>query len=580
MSSQVPERRPVPRPAPPKGVPLAIKITGCVGLLVAFFMGAFGLVLHGSLEDTIRAQIQNEAVNAARTAAQADVDTWAWSFSTIDQGLTGEQIQARVDMQSPEEFMVYDQDPVRRAQIEWNQARFKRFLGENTRVLAVEIFRWQNGRRGLTIGTAYPTVDGASDAEFTTIADRPPVVMGRGMAQEGLLSVGPNTWLVIRGSYPILDPAGEMDGEVVVHIHAAAIQEAAKEFSFRVTYAGGVFLVVACLLALLMAQRITSPVRLLQDDAHAVVEGDLHHHTRPHSRDEIGDLARTFEHMTRWLAEAREAEHEADTFRHELEAAADVTASLFPKTLPELPGWSLGGLHDRESSPGGGTYDVLQMPGGKLGLLLAEASSGGAPGALLAAMARSTLRFAAERNSDPTAVLREANERLAPDLGDGLKVAVLLAVLDPATGRVQVANAGHPSLMHYHAAVDGLEPVCSEGIALGADEGAVFDATLKVAELTVEPGDRLVMFAKAIAWLPGPDGEVLGEKRLGGLIKQAGGLPADELVERVASTLRAYHGEPTLGADVTLVALGRDGDPGAAQGAAQGALQGADASKA
>jgi len=450
---------------------------------------------------------------------------------------------------------------VRRKQVDWNKARLRRVLGQETRILAVEIFRWKDGTRGSAVSSVYPGSALSFGAEFVTNKNWPAVRMGLGEAQEGLLDVSENSWRVIRGSYPILGPGDVQEGEVAVHIHAAAIAEAAGEFSEKVTYAGGVFILASLIVAYFLARWLTSPVRRLADDAEAVVAGDFHHHTRAHSTDEIGQLARTFEHMTRWLAQAEEqveeVQHESEEIRHELELAADVTASLFPKTMPDVPGWTLGGLHDREASPGGGTYDVLQMPGGKLGLVLTEASSGGAPGALVAAMARSTLRFAAERSADPGTVLREANVRLAPDLSQGLNLAVLLVVIDPATGAASIANAGHRPLLHLHAAHGTLETVNSEGVPLGSGDPKAFDAALRVANINVEPEDTLVMYASEISDLPGTDGGVLGEKRLAALVKQAAQLPADELVQRVGATLRKYHGEESLGADVTLMAICR-----------------------
>ncbi|GEM_PF-3305659 len=552
---------PEPKTVPIRGVRLEVKLALSVGLLVALFMAGFGLVLHGSLEGTIRQQIQHEAINAARTAAQADLITWTAAFHTVDEGLDLAQMQARADAGTIEEFRAYDTDPVRREQIAWNKARLGRVLGDDTRILAVEIFRWKDGHRGAVVSSVYPGLGRSFGAEFMTSKNWPAVRMGRGEAQEGLLDVGENSWHVIRGSYPVLGPGGVQEGEVAVHIHAAAIAEAAAAFSEKVAWAGGVFILVSLIIAYLMARWLTSPVRRLADDAEVVVAGDFHHHTRPHSTDEIGQLARTFEHMTRWLAqaeeEADEAEHETEGIRNELALAADVTASLFPKTMPDVPGWTLGGLHDREATPGGGTYDVLRMPDGKLGLVLTEASSGGAPGALVAAMARSTLRFAAERSSDPGAVLRDANGRLAPDLSQGLNLAVLLVVIDPATGAVSIANAGHRPLLHLHAAHGTLETVYSEGVPLGAGDPKAFDAALRVAKINVEPEDTLVMYGSEISNLPGTDGGVLGEKRLAALVKQAAQLPADELVQRVGATLRKYHGEESLGADVTLMAICR-----------------------
>ena len=540
-----------------RGPTLAIKLAACLALLVAAFMGGFGLVLHRNMEDTIRAQLEHAAVDAARTAAQVDLVAWTRTFDTIDQGLTIDEIQARVDAGTIADFEVYDADPERLAAIAWNEGRFERFLEGDTRILAVEVFRWEDGERGMTVGAAYPGTEGPRNASFAHPADLQPARFGAGEAQAGTLTVGERSWPVVRGSHPIVGPDGAQTGEVVVHVHASSVAEASAAFSENVTYAGAIFMAIGALFAYIMARILTNPVRRLQDDARAVVSGDLEHHTLAHSSDEIGQLARTFETMTRWLARAREAEDEAEGFRHELAAAADVTESLFPRRLPSLPGWALCGLHDREASPGGGIYDGLELPDGRLGLLVADSSVGGAPGALVAALARAAVRVAAERHGDPGQILREANGRLAPDLGAGLTVGALLLVLDPQTGRVSVANAGHAPVLHLHAAVGGVEPVLAEGLPLGAGSPSEFDERLAVADLDVEPGDALVLFASDLSLLSAPDGEVLGERRLAELVRQAAGLPADEIVERLGTTLRTWHGGETLGADVTLVAVSR-----------------------
>lgn len=548
MATSAPEHRPLPT----KGIPLELKLTASVGLLVALFMAGFGLLLHDELEQTIRAQILHEAVNSARTAAHADLVVWTENYATIDEGLAPDAIQARVDGESRAQYDAYIADEARLAQIAWNEGRLDRMVAGEERLLGVEIFRWQDGARGVAVDTSYALGDGASGATFTTTLAS--VEIGRGEATEGRLRVQDDERPVIRGSYPIVARDGAKAGEVVTYINASAIEDAATAFSENVAYAGAGFLAVSVILAYIVARTLTSPVRRLRADTEAVAAGDLSHRTHPHSHDEIGQIARTFEYMTRWLARAEKAERVAEHDRHELEAAAEVTASLFPKTLPQVAGWSLGGLHDREASPGGGTYDALQLPGGRLGLYVAEASAGGAPGALVTAMARASLRYAAEQHDDPGAVLRAAHEHLAPDLGAGITVAAVFVVLDPSTGRVTVANAGHRPPLHHHAARDGIGLVQTDGVALGA-EG--FDAALQVGHVTLDEGDSLVLFASEISMLAGTDGEVLGERRLAAMVKEAAGVPADQLVERVGEALRDYHGDDSLGADVTLVAVGR-----------------------
>lgn len=545
-----------------KGVTLAAKMSAIISLIVAVFMLVFGFTLVRSVEDTAREEVQHAAADAARTAAQADMDAWTPNYGTVDQGLTQAQIQARVDAMTPYDFRVYDNDEQRREQIKWNRGRFARFLGPGTRVVAVELFRFSDGQRGSLAGASYIDEEGRTkETSFAPVKGADEIILGKGRAHEGILTVGNDTWHVLRGSYPIEDQAGVQEGEIAVHIHAKAIQEATNRFSWKVGYAGMVFVLLGSAISFALGRRITKPLRLLQDDIRTVASGDLDHHTRPHSSDEIGQLARTFDHMTRSLADARENERTAAASQRELEVAAEVTGSLFPRTMRKIPGWSCAGLHDTSGTPGGGTYDILDMPGGKLGFLVAEASGSGVPAALVTAMTRSTLRVIAEREADPGAVLREVNARISEDLPQGLYVTALLAVVDPKTGETIIANAGHPPLLHQHAGVDGIEAVLSEGIALGFDEGPVFDQTLKVAQTVLEPGDKAILYSSGVASLHGSghggEGQVLGEERFASLVKREAKNDVELMMKRIGGTLRKFNGHEHLGPDVTLLAFGR-----------------------
>ena len=543
-----------------RGLPLAGKIAGALSVLMALAMFGMGFGLNRFVEETVTEEVRHAAVDAARAAAQADLDAWTAHFGTEDQGLSRADIQAKVDAMSSFDFRQYDGDEARKAQIAFNRERLSRVLGDDTRILAAEVFRFDGGQRGALVTASYAGEGSTTKTSFSPAAGRELQRYGDGESQEGWLTVGNDRWHVFRGSYPLRAPDGTQQGEIAVHILADAIAEATSSFDVKVAYAALAAVLVGAALTWLLVQQITKPLRHLQDDIRAVAAGDLEHHTRPRSSDEIGQLARTFDHMTRTLAEAREAEREVERSRRQMAVAAEVTDSLFPETLPRLAGWDMAGAHDAGGMPGGGTYDALAMPGGRQGFLLAEASGGGVPAALVAAMARSTLRMIAEREADPGAVMREANARLSPDLRQGMYVSALLAVLEPDTGRVVLANAGHAPLLHHHAEVDGLESVLTEGIALGFDKGPVFDQTLKVAEVTLEPGDTAVLYAHAATELEDGDGQELGEKRLLGLVKRelARGGGCAGAVDRIVGTLRKFHGGE-LGPEVTWLTFGRRG---------------------
>jgi sigma-B regulation protein RsbU (phosphoserine phosphatase) len=230
---------------------------------------------------------------------------------------------------------------------------------------------------------------------------------------------------------------------------------------------------------------------------------------------------------------------------------------LFPTRLREVPGYDLAGHHEASGQLGGEYYDVLQMPGGRYGLLVGSASGSGVPAAMVMAMARSFLAALARSETDPGKVLREVNALLSGDLRRGMYVTVLLAVLDPGAGTLTLANAGHAPLLYCKAGGKSVAPVQSEGIALGFDKGPVFDQTLKVVRLTLKSGDRAVLFTPGVTRVTGADGSALGEGRFAAVVKREAHQPAATFVRRVAATVKKFRGDLPLSEDVTLLTLGR-----------------------
>jgi serine phosphatase RsbU (regulator of sigma subunit) len=106
-------------------------------------------------------------------------------------------------------------------------------------------------------------------------------------------------------------------------------------------------------------------------------------------------------------------------------------------------------------------------------------------------------------STDLAYILREANALLSPDLRRGMYVTVLLAILDPRAHVLTVANAGHAPLLLVRGGK--LTAVHSEGIAMGLDKGPVFDSTLKVVRIQVQPGDRAILYTPGVTRVNGAD---------------------------------------------------------------------------
>ncbi len=537
---------------PRRGTSLALKLAVALTGVILVFMLGFALFLRVFLQDAVKEQIQNTALEAAKTAATADVEAWTQYFATPYQGKTFDEIQAVVDSMTPREyeqsFLNEEQKRIR----ERNLTRFNRFGLSEGQILAVELF---------------PDVAGGL-APLASYSGEMRWAPGRGLLQEfpggatideGDLTIGGITSRVIRGSHPVQNRHGEDVGVLAVYINTKAIDETTDALMFWVLVAAGFFILLGTGVALLLGRQITKPLKQLQDDIRIVAGGDLDHHTTPHSTDEIGDLARTFDGPTRSLREARDAEREAAKSRKELSVAADVTGHLFPETLPKIPGFDLAAHHESADQLSSEYYDVISMGGGRQGLLVASASGTGVPAALVLGMARSFITVEAKNRTDPGEVLREVNSLLSGDLRRGMYVTALLAVVDPKAATLSIANAGHPALLVTKDEGKKVDEIHSEGIALGFDEGPVFNETLVVRSIEMAPGDRVTLFSEGFPLIMGRQGKPLGEKRWMGLVKREAGFKSETFVRRVVATLEKFRGKKPLPSDTTLLTLGRPG---------------------
>jgi sigma-B regulation protein RsbU (phosphoserine phosphatase) len=173
-------------------------------------------------------------------------------------------------------------------------------------------------------------------------------------------------------------------------------------------------------------------------------------------------------------------------------------------------------------------------------------------------MARSFVTAHAEREASPQVLLKVVNRLLSPDLRRGLYVTALTCLLDPRTGKVVMANAGHNPLIYYSAAEKKLKTVHSDGIALGFDKGPVFERTLREIELDLAAGDRIVMCTKGLFGIKDHEGKELGEERFYRVVEREAGKDSSAFVKLVAHALEKFGENGWVETDVTFVTLRRE----------------------
>ncbi|HEX4715004.1 MAG TPA: SpoIIE family protein phosphatase, partial [Ktedonobacteraceae bacterium] len=192
--------------------------------------------------------------------------------------------------------------------------------------------------------------------------------------------------------------------------------------------------------------------RLIAATAH-FASGDYTQRVVITKRDEIGQLEQQFNEMAEQLVESIKKQQELTErtarmeerarIEQELQTARLIQHSLLPKELPKLSGWRIATYYQPAREVGGDLYDFLIFADGRLGLVIGDVTDKGVPAAIVMASARSMLQAAAQVSTSPGEVLARVNDLLYADTPARMFVTCFYAILDPKSGKLRYANAGH-----------------------------------------------------------------------------------------------------------------------------------------
>lgn len=249
-------------------------------------------------------------------------------------------------------------------------------------------------------------------------------------------------------------------------------------------------------------------------------------------------------------AEARERERMAQ----ELRVARVIQQTLLPKELPVLPGWKMAAHWQPARAVSGDFYDFIHFPDGKIAIITGDVTDKGVPAALVMATTRSILRTSAERLVDPGEVLRQANNMLCPDIPPNMFVTCLYVLLDPATGEVRYANAGHN--VPYLCSADGVTEMRARGMPLGLLPDMPYEELTAV----IPQGSQVIMYSDGLVEAHNAHKEIFGFPRLRDLLTspQSAGDPIQSLLDSLNEFVGPDWEQED---DVTFVTLARGSSP-------------------
>jgi len=260
------------------------------------------------------------------------------------------------------------------------------------------------------------------------------------------------------------------------------------------------------------------------------------------------------------LVREQEAEvRQRERIEQELRVAQLIQQQFLPQELPDLPGWQVAAYYGPAREVGGDFYDFIRLPDDQIGIVVGDVTDKGVPAALVMATTHSILRAEAPRLVAPSEVLTRVNNLLVEEMPAHMFVTCLYAVLDPASGRLRYANAGHN--VPYVSTEGGVTELRATGMPLGL----LPEMTYEEKEATLAPGDTVLLHSDGLAEAHNPDREMFGFPRVASLTGEAS--DGEVLIDRLLKELQEFTGPGVEQEDdITLVTIGHR-TAGAAGGA-------------
>jgi serine phosphatase RsbU (regulator of sigma subunit) len=241
------------------------------------------------------------------------------------------------------------------------------------------------------------------------------------------------------------------------------------------------------------------------------------------------------------------------SIEQELRVARSIQQALLPQGLPQLDGWQITPYYQPAREVGGDFYDFFELEDGRLGVVEGDATGKGMPAALVASATCSMLRAVAQAldSSSPGEVLERVNETLLARIPPNMFVTCFYAILDPESGRLIYANAGHdaPYLRRRNGEAEELR---ARGMPLGLMPGMGYEEK----ETNLEAGEAALFYSDGLVEAHDPKGEMFGFPRLRALVAERG--IEEALVDFLLDELYSFTGESwEQEDDITLLTLRR-----------------------
>jgi serine phosphatase RsbU (regulator of sigma subunit) len=327
---------------------------------------------------------------------------------------------------------------------------------------------------------------------------------------------------------------------------------------------GGLFLIiqfVALAIGVVLARQITGAVHDLFTGTQHVRGGNFGHQIPVRARDQLGELAESFNLMTGEVTTLLGEMAEKGRLEQEMFAAREIQQKLLPTGPVKTTGLLVNAFCEPAREVAGDYYDFLPITDSILGVLIADVAGKGLAAGLYMAQLKVIVQSLSRLHHEPKAFLTAVNKVVSANLDGRSFITMTYGVIDVERREMTFARAGHCPLIHVPAnqpaGMRKARMLIPDGLVVGLqiDDGTMFDNLLQEQTIKVEPGDLIVWFTDGISETMNEAFDCFGEHRLAQVVEQYAHLPFDQLRSYILAELRAFAGGADQHDDMTMILM-------------------------
>jgi serine phosphatase RsbU (regulator of sigma subunit) len=318
---------------------------------------------------------------------------------------------------------------------------------------------------------------------------------------------------------------------------------------------------VALVIGFVLARQITGAVHDLFTGTEHLRNRDFTYHIPVRARDQLGELAESFNVMTGEITKLIRENAEKARMEQEMLAAREIQQKLLPSGPLSVPGLAVIAFCEPAREVAGDYFDIVPISPTKLGVLIADVSGKGLPAGLYMAQLKVLVQSLARTHTSPCEFLKAINRVVADNIDSKSFITMSYGVIDLVEKEMTFARAGHCPLIRVPgAAPAGLrkaEFITPDGLVLGLkiDDGAMFDRMIEEVIVPLAPSDLIVFYTDGISETMNDAFDCYGEPRLAKILEQYSHLPFEQLRSFIFADLRSFAGDADQHDDMTMILL-------------------------